>query len=130
MRIYTGYFAKIKTYIKDGLFPVSIALSQAKWIENKIPEYRKLNPRYNMLSMDEYKYMEAFDEILYRLSQCEVIKDLERISNGENLVLICWEKPEEFCHRELVAEWLNHYLPVDEKVTEYGISPVVQQSLF
>ena len=47
----------------------------------------KLNPRYNMLSMDEYKYMEAFDEILSKLSQKEVIEDLERLSKDGNIVL-------------------------------------------
>jgi len=26
---------------------------------------------------------------------------------GEDAILLCWEKPGEFCHRRIVAEWLE-----------------------
>lgn len=34
-----------------------------------------------------------------------------------NIVLLCYEKPEDFCHRHLVADWLNSskILPYDIK---------------
>ena len=39
-----------------------------------------------------------------------VIKELNYLVpnvNGKDIALICYEKPSDFCHRHLVAEWLN-----------------------
>jgi uncharacterized protein (DUF488 family) len=35
---------------------------------------------------------------------------------GEDAILLCWESPEKFCHRHLVADWLSKKL--DIKITE------------
>jgi len=35
---------------------------------------------------------------------------------GEDSILLCWEKSGDFCHRRLVAEWLEKELNV--KVNE------------
>lgn len=42
----------------------------------------------------------------------EVILDFSRMAHGFNdgendIALICYEKPSDFCHRHLVSEWLN-----------------------
>lgn len=47
------------------------------------------------------------DEILYYLDPEEIYNDLK------NKVVLCYEKPEDFCHRHLVAEWLNKHLNVN-----------------
>ena len=31
------------------------------------------------------------------------------LSGGRDIVLVCYEGPSKFCHRHLVAEWLNKY---------------------
>ena len=42
-----------------------------------------------------------------------VLKDLTDLINsvndhiGKEICLICYEKPSDFCHRHLVADWLN-----------------------
>ena len=33
----------------------------------------------------------------------KVLEDL----GGDNFVMLCWEKPGEFCHRTLVGKWLE-----------------------
>jgi len=33
------------------------------------------------------------------------VKDLQKM--GDNVVLLCFETPDKFCHRHLVATWLN-----------------------
>lgn len=30
-----------------------------------------------------------------------------KLSGGKDIALICYEKPTDFCHRHLVAEWLT-----------------------
>jgi len=41
-------------------------------------------------------------KVLFRLDPLQVAKEL-----GQDSILLCWEKPEEFCHRIVVAEWLR-----------------------
>ena len=47
-----------------------------------------------------------------------VYEDLERLSNGRDCVLLCYEKSGDFCHRHLVADWLNKKL--DLNIQEYS----------
>lgn len=62
--------------------------------------------RDNNLGSDWYrqKYQET---VLSRLNPEKVAEDL-----GENPILLCYEKPGEFCHRILISEWFNsHGIP-------------------
>jgi uncharacterized protein (DUF488 family) len=61
-----------------------------------------------MLKMDEATYRAAYQEILDRLDPRKVFYD----DLGEDAILLCWEKPGEFCHRRLVAEWIEAALGV------------------
>ena len=36
-----------------------------------------------------------------------VIKDLKLLVPNKSIALICYEKPEDFCHRHLVAKWFS-----------------------
>lgn len=59
---------------------------------------------------DNDYYIEYFKSEV--LDATNVILDFSRMDYkfnvGENdIVLICYEKPSDFCHRQLVAEWLN-----------------------
>ncbi len=116
--IYTGYFEKIDEYTDKGLTPISIA---GKCPENYHGfEYRKLAPKYRWwkkwhdehLSNAWYK-KQYEDSVLKKLYASDVYHDLERF--GKDVVLLCYEKPGEFCHRYLVAEWFKkNGLPVKE----------------
>lgn len=113
----TSYFAKYKNTNGDA---VSIALSTPFWYGKnkgwpKIKTYSTLFPTWNMIR--EYKnsnaknreqiYIEAYyKEILSKLNPQEVYNDLK------DKVLLCYEKPNDFCHRRLVAEWLQNNLDV------------------
>lgn len=120
--IYTGYYAKIKKYEQNGLITVGIS--------GKIPDgfngkrYQKLAPKYywwhewrdNKLSNEWFK--ERYNEtVLNTLDAVSVAQELK--SFGENIVLLCYETPEKFCHRHLVAEWLN--ASVNLNVCEFEI---------
>ncbi len=34
---------------------------------------------------------------------------------GEDAIILCWEKSGKFCHRYLVARWIEKYLNIDIK---------------
>lgn len=59
---------------------------------------------------DNDYYIEHFQtEVLDGLDAATVIKELNYLVsnvNGKDIALICYEKPSDFCHRHLVAEWL------------------------
>lgn len=115
MKIYTGNFANVKKYTAAGLFSISIALS-ARYFNGVL--YRKLNPDSSYLNDPEDEYIPKFKAKLNNISAKSVIKELEELSCGKDVVLLCHEKAGEFCHRRPVADWLNKKLGIE--VPELG----------
>lgn len=121
--IYTGYFAKYKKYIENNLYPVSIAGKAPEFYKGS--EYKKLAPKYGFFKawkngeIDNFGYVECFNkEVLEGLNQNDIQKELYDLSEGKDIVLLCYEKPGDFCHRHLVADWLEH---ANIRVDEYEI---------
>lgn len=113
--IYTSYFAKIKQLEKNNIIPISICGKAPDWYKGL--QYKKLTPKYGFFmewkkSQDNDYYIEHFQkEVLDHLIACEVMEDLFALKplqdKRKDIALICYEKPSDFCHRHLVADWLN-----------------------
>ena len=63
----------------------------------------------------------------------QFLKAVEQASGGQDVALCCYEKPEEFCHRHILADWIKEKLGVE--ISEYGYTPkkepeYVQGTLF
>ena len=62
---------------------------------------------------DNDYYIKCFNEqVLWNLNPTDVIADLSQLDYGFNIgendiCLLCYEKPTDFCHRHLVAEWFR-----------------------
>jgi len=54
-----------------------------------------------------------YAEVLYKLDAQEIY---DRLKDN---VLLCWEKPENFCHRFLVSKWIKDELGIE--VPEWNI---------
>lgn len=117
--IYTGYYAKLKEYEKVGLEPVSIAGKAPSFY--KKTEYKKFAPTYEIFSrwksgeIDNFQYTEEYiKNVLNKLDKQQVKEFL--ISFDKDIVLLCYEKSTDFCHRHIVADWIESELgiPVDE----------------
>lgn len=108
--IYTSYFGRMKKIPQD-IIPISICGKAPEWYKGI--EYKKLAPKYGFFiewkrNKDNAFYIQHFrEEVLNQLSITEVIEDLEKLSHGKSIVLLCYEKPKDFCHRHLVATWFN-----------------------
>ncbi len=102
----TSYFLMIRNHPSDFAYSVSIALREPNWYRGR--RYRALAPRQRMLKMDEGAYRLEYQKILDQLDPRKVFDDL-----GEEAILLCWEAPGKFCHRRLVAAWLEKHLGVD-----------------
>lgn len=116
MKIYTSYYAKVRK-IPEDIVRVSIAGKAPDWYTGL--EYKNIAPKIGFFlewkkNKDNNYYIEHYNtEVLENLNAKRVYLDLERLSNGKDCVLLCYEKPNDFCHRHLVAEWLSHELSIE-----------------
>lgn len=112
--IYTSYFAKLKS-LPDNIVPIAICAKVPNWYKGL--QYKKLTPKYDFFmkwkeTHDNDYYIKCFNEqVLEKLNATDVVLDFSRLSYGYNIgekdiCLLCYEKPSDFCHRHLVAEWL------------------------
>ena len=123
MRFCTGYFARIKRYAP--LVPVSIALKTPEFFTG--PRYAKVSPTGEILRLYKGGYLSREDyitmyrrDVLSKLDPFKVVRDLENLcGDAPGLVLLCYEKPGDLCHRHLLAEWLWQHMAVEVK--EYQV---------
>jgi hypothetical protein len=93
---------------------VSIAAKAPDWYIGR--QFKELAPkyyffkRYKLDGDKEYYTKQYYKEILDKLDPKEIYEKL-----GENAILLCYEKPGQFCHRRLVAEWLEKALGITIK---------------
>lgn len=112
--IYTSYFAKLKS-LPDNIVPISICAKAPDWYKGL--QYKKLAPKYDFFmkwkeNHDNEEFVENYvAQVLKQLNPIKVVADLYYQLNAApcscDIVLICFEKPSDFCHRHLVANWLT-----------------------
>ena len=109
--IYTSYFAQLKN-IPDNIVPITICGKAPDWYTGI--QYKKLAPKYDFFvkwkqNNDNNYYIKCFiEQVLSKLNAKDVEQELYKLSNNKDVVLICYEKPENFCHRHIVSAWLNN----------------------
>ena len=101
--VYTSYFASRK-YDKDNA--ISIARWSPKWFSGKTaPELfppKDLLLRYKNGEVTNEEYIKVYKEqVLNKLDPTSIAKKLD------GLVLLCYEKSGDFCHRHIISKWLN-----------------------
>ena len=128
MRIYTSYFAKAYQFPDDKYTCIAISVGIPKAINVK--SYKKLAPLWDIVQeyknnggdIEKYK-SRYYNEVLNKLNIDEVYKELEELSDGKDVVLLCFEgiKNNDFCHRHLVSQWLrqNEYDAPGELILNY-----------
>lgn len=121
MKIYTSYFAKLRK-LPENAVPISICGKAPDWYTGL--QYKKLAPKYDFFMKwkqdhDDAEYIRCFDaQVLDGLDPTKVFEELQSMAGPDKIiVLICYEKPGDFCHRHLVAKWFTkHGIPCEEYV--------------
>lgn len=117
--MYTGYFGKMKSYPKDKEYRyISIARFNKFWSGE---EYKKLTPPASIIKIEDKELYTKlyYEQVLNNLNPQEVYNEL-----GDNAVLLCYEKYADieqgktFCHRHIVAKWIEEKLGVEVKELE------------
>ena len=117
MQIYTSYHAKAKALKEMGFCIINISVKFPQFGDPKIyaASVKKLAPAYDMLKLSDKEYYRRFDEILAKTSPAEIFLELEKIaiqSGSENVVLLCYEKDRNTCHRSYVGDWIANGLGI------------------
>jgi hypothetical protein len=110
----TSYFAKYNR--EDG---INIALIKPKFFKGE--SYPDLYPTWNILK--KYKkyhnkelYVYEYQKyILSKLDPYQIYNDLK------NNVLLCYEKSGDFCHRRIVAAWIEKHTGNKVKEIDHSI---------
>lgn len=108
MKIFTSYFDRTEKPRMEGLVHIGIAGISPPGFDGL--EYKRLAPKrfiYDnyVKSGDEETYSrDYFRHVLDKLKPGQVVKDI---------VLLCYEKPNQFCHRHLVAYWMKSELGIE-----------------
>ena len=102
----TSYFTKCGADVRA----VSIAGRAPQSFTGR--QYKKLAPKYEFFKLykdgkiDTIEYARRYKlEVLNELDSLSVYEDI-----GRDAILLCWELPEEFCHRHLVAGMVRDQL--------------------
>jgi hypothetical protein len=126
--MYTTYFAKLRS-LPNNIVPIAICGKSPSWYKGL--EYKKLAPKYWFFkewkeNHDNNFYVENYyNEVLALLNIDDVRNELWSMAGiivgaktQKDIALVCYEKPEDFCHRHLVSEWMNEAYPLS--CAEYG----------
>lgn len=121
MQIYTSYFGQLKNLQKYNIIPIAIS--------RFIPDFYKglryidLSPTVDILN--NYKnshseYIKRFNqEVISSLNPLIIYQNIVKLSNNKDCALLCYETPNKFCHRHLIAEWLNNSIS-NINITEFN----------
>lgn len=130
MRIYTSYFANGKALKSAGICMVGIALYPPRWFGGR--SIRSVAPTRSILkdTRTDEEYTRRYEsEILPNVDFTRFVGELERISGGSDVALCCYERPSEFCHRQLLAKAMNaigynveEWKPVEDRDAERQMS--------
>lgn len=112
--MFTSYFGSRILKKIDNSRLVSVSYSPPDYFKSFIRIYKPLCPSYNLVMnykkgiITEYEYTtQYYSNILNKLDPRTIYDDL-----GKDSILLCYEKSGKFCHRRIIAGWLERALDV------------------
>ncbi len=124
--IFTSYYARAKSLEADRWLFLQISQSSPSWWPNEYlvklkevmpPWYLVTSIKVGAISEEEYRcqYLKYLEDTVDREA---LVNRLNKYLKYTNVVLLCYEKSADFCHRHILAEWLQP----DFKIEELGAS--------
>lgn len=113
MEIFTSYFGRAKGLDVTRYFIVSIARFQPKDFFAYpclalAPSVDLLRQYKNGLSRNLYEECYRRD-VLESQNVHKIFENLAMLAHGRDIVLCCYERPFEFCHRRLLARYVEEH---------------------
>lgn len=116
--IYTSYFANIKKldgvcYAISGLIP-SFYNQLTKQNPSKYKRFIQFSPKkvwwqqWKSGKLNNDQFIKLYQEtVLNQIDINDVLKQFNQ--HNKDIFLLCYQKPNDFCHRHLVSQWLNQH---------------------
>lgn len=102
VKLFTSYYSS--PWLKETpLRKVAISRGVPKWFKPDAV-YLPLAPSWKLVHInDEAEYKRRYKiEVLDRLSAMKIVETFR-----DGAIFLCWEPAGKFCHRQLVAEWIE-----------------------
>lgn len=113
VKIYTSYFGNIKK-IPNKVKKIAISKYIPKGITCDIyspaAPPSELLKAYKQGGITDNEYIQIYKKYLNSLNGSNVVKHLKQLAGGSDIALLCYEKPNDFCHRHLFLEWLSQFI--------------------
>ena len=100
-----------------GKHPGAVSIANtSRWY--RVQRYLPLVPPWAWVKASRESRMSASEFYgryrlqLQGLDPHQVVEDLERLVDGPEIVMLCWEAPGEYCHRRIAATWLESELGI------------------
>ena len=127
----TGCFKHIDEEKNNGFVSISLYPSKNDFVRY---EYKSLAPNWKLFenlksnNISQEKFIEEFMEQLNSLNAITVFDDLNSLVTGFEPILMTNGNKKKFCHRHLVADWLQNELNI--QVDEYKLGKVSRHNGF
>ena len=108
LKVVTSYFAAPALRRRPDLVRVGIVLAKPWWWVGELPNVEELAPAPHTLGLKGEEFERAYRRKLERVGVETIRARLAQVSEehgGRELVLLCYEKDREACHRGIFAAW-------------------------
>lgn len=108
---YTSYFGKLKKIDRSKYNFVAITNSRPAFCDENIGDWCFLGPSKELLqgykagNISKEEYTQIYNQFLK--DNWSKFKDVIERYKDENIVMLCYEKSTDFCHRHLLRKFLN-----------------------
>ena len=109
--IYTSYFAKLKKF-PENFQPIAICQFPPKWYTG--PSIKIFSPNQDILlrykggQLNEEEYTKLYQQQLSNINISYYIEKIFSICKKKTPIFLCYEKSKDFCHRHILADYLNN----------------------
>ena len=123
----TGCFKQVNDGHTNGFISISLYPSKNDFVKY---EYKSLAPNWklfenlNKKKITEDQFIKSYEDQLVSLSAEKVYEDLINLVSGFEPIIMTSISKKKFCHRHLVAEWLENELGII--IEEYKMGKVIR----
>ena len=123
----TGCFKQVSDGHTNGYVSISLYPSKNEFVKY---EYKSLAPNWKLIEnlnkkkITEDQFIKSYEDQLVSLSANKVYEDLVSLVSGFEPIIMTSISKKKFCHRHLVAEWLENELGII--IEEFKVGKVVR----
>ena len=125
----TGFFKQVNESKTNGYISISLYPSNNSFISY---EYKSLAPNWKLFEnltkkkISEKQFIDSYKEQLFYLNPKTVYDDLKSLVFGFEPIIMTNVSKKKFCHRHIVAEWLENELGI--VIEEYKFGKVIRSN--